>query len=655
MEQKIKETILEELKFIEANQSENGGFLSLSFSETNDLSNTASSETTFHISLILSCLDSLSLKNELIKNIRDRGLMFLLKEKSGIFSWNYWQRNSLDSKRCPCPDDLDDTFAALGCIQKHSPETIDEKAMVDIIRLLISCEEKPGGPYHTWIVESTERASWEDIDIVVNANIMNFLTRQEIQLPNLLEYFETAIQKEDFRSKYYQSPIVVIYFIAKWYQGPHINTLREKILRLQTPQGTWGNILETSLAVSAFLKLKGDPKEVESAIVFIADNIANNHTPYPLYVEEIRKSETTKKNIWSGSACLTSSYAVEALSLYEKASAEDSSVSVNDSAENAKYATIVVSLTKNIFKTSSEMMRRQLDLQMENILTQDTRHEVTLLPFFFYKGLYQDFKYDQASRDVFDLGVANLLGWIGYGIYDGILDHEIESSFLSLANRCVQETRSLLEAVFSESSRTILDTTLKGISEATLWESSSCYLKEISGVFTIPESLPDYGNYEVLAQKSLGHALGCMALGLTIHCSRKVELVEHIRMFFTHYLIARQLNDDAHDWFSDFQKGFLNPVTVLLFKKLKQKQPSRIEIDLTKDEGLLKSIFWNEVIDSVTPLIKNHVAISKKHLDEITVLKDKRYFCNLLDRIEKSAEEAVKGRNQTLKFLNAYE
>ena len=131
-------------------------------------------------------------------------------------------------------------------------------------------------------------------------------------------------------------------------------------------------------------------------------------------------------------------------------------------------------------------------------------------------------------------------------------------------------------------------------------------------------------------------------------------MIHHVEKFFTHHLIARQLNDDAHDWLSDLEKGFLNPVSVRILSKIKEQHPEKIHINLAEDTHMLKSVFWHEIIDNITDLIHEHVSLARTHLKQITILKDKRFFEDLLIPLEKSAHLAQTERDSALKFLEAF-
>lgn len=67
-------------------------------------------------------------------------------------------------------------------------EISSELELLNIVRLLIANEKAPGGPYYTWIVTSTDRAQYPEIDIQTNRCVQFFLARNTIRLDALDTY-----------------------------------------------------------------------------------------------------------------------------------------------------------------------------------------------------------------------------------------------------------------------------------------------------------------------------------------------------------------------------------------------------------------------------------------------------------------------------------
>jgi hypothetical protein len=560
----------------------------------------------FYTALILSCLPQL----------KDHCLDFLMEQKSSRWSWNYQPRTSL----MRYPDDLDDTFIVLSSLYYNAPELITEEAMVAIVNLLIKNEVTPGGPYYTWDIPHVDNPDWNDVDIVANSNIMYFCTQLDISLPPLFSWIEKRIEEGNLDSLYYQSPLTVIYFLSKWYQGKHRTLLIETLF-----EKPWKNPMEIALGVSAYLRLGGEPCQVEDFIIKLVKEVSCDETgAYPFFVERVIEG----KPLWSGSSAFTNACIAEALSLYRnKTTFEKSST---EPYQDIISQIIVRTLARA--PVSNQVKSLQKDFSLPNI---------ALIPYLFFVNLHAHRSSSITLDQVLDLCSANVLGWIGFTFYDDILDGDIHYSHIPLANICTREASHIFHRLTSD--ETVL-TILNGIDEANQWEYDSCKQCMIRTILSLPETLPDYGDYSILAEKSLGHAIGPMIIAGA-----------KVKNFFVPYLIARQLNDDAHDWVEDLRKGFLNPVSIAILTLWKERNPSRKEINLATEKDSLQKIFWEDVIDSVTENILFHVSSARNILPTLDMLSSTEFLETLLTPLEQSAKRALMERDSAKRFMELYE
>ena len=163
-----------------------------------------------------------------------------------------------------------------------------------------------------------------------------------------------------------------------------------------------------------------------------------------------------------------------------------------------------------------------------------------------------------------------------------------------------------------------------------------------------------------MAEKSLGHALGPAAILFSLGYSDKSSEVKSLMKFFKHYLIARQLNDDAHDWEKDLKMGHINAVGAAILKNIKTKEHKdkgvvRGQLSNIKSNELFQRVFWYEVVVDVCQTVLNNVQLARKALQQISIITDPRLFERILVKVEESAKKALKEREETLKFLKAYE
>jgi hypothetical protein len=250
------------------------------------------------------------------------------------------------------------------------------------------------------------------------------------------------------------------------------------------------------------------------------------------------------------------------------------------------------------------------------------------------------------------LGLANLYGWLAYTIYDDFLDGEGKPELISTAN--VSMRRSLENFVGAlpenESFAAFVHHTFDAIDGANAWEVARCRFKLGSAKLQTGR-LPDYGNLEKLADRSLGHALAPMAV--LAAAGQGLDTDEAQKMFraFRHYLIARQLNDDAHDWEEDLRAGLVTPAVVMVLKKIGVRPGKR---DITELISTGRHHFWHVVLPEICELMRSHVRLSREALRSSALVKKDGIMDELLDGIEASASSALNQQKQAEDFLKYY-
>lgn len=569
----------------------------------------------FYTSLIASALSHTT--DAMSSRIKDRAVEFLLKQKSSNWSWNYWQRDTTS----PYPDDLDDTFVALQAITASRSGALDETAWFALTTLLIENETAPGGPYYTWVMGNTARITpWDDSDIVVNANIAIFLRSHGIVLPALELFFEKNSIEDTISSLYYDEEYIVIYFLSKAYGGIYKNLLKEKILSRRNTQGCWNSPLENAFAISSLIRLGEDPTILNSAIHYLIDHHHDGMwRSTPFFIDRRRGADT----IYSSCSAYVSACCVEALTLYNEA------LGTSGETREALFIKDVIVACKNHFSNFSPILQKQAHYLIDFLITKDPKQEIILLPLLFSEQL--SFPVD--PNMVFSLAVANVLGWIGYSVKDAIQDGEPQQEFLACATLCIRKSIAVFHSCATDYfSKEDINDILDSIEEALVWEYTHCHLgaKLLSG--------PAYGDYRMLADKSFGHAIGPLSLA---SLSGDQQQIEYVRTFFQHYIIARQMHDDAHDWQEDLDKGYINSVSSLFITKENYQRPV----------AELNELFWQKYIDTACATITKHIAQARSAIQNITILADSDVLSNLLIPLDLACEQAIAERSKARNFL----
>jgi hypothetical protein len=189
-----------------------------------------------------------------------------------------------------------------------------------------------------------------------------------------------------------------------------------------------------------------------------------------------------------------------------------------------------------------------------------------------------------------------------------------------------------------------------GMDEANAWEVSHCRFAVHDGRVAISE-LPRYGRGTILAKRAFAHALTPMAI-LTLYSANAPEKSRHIKNAFRYYLIARQLNDDLHDWDKDMQAGQASYVVTAILRNMRIRQDS-----YTMDEllPLMRRCFRRTTMPKICQRILLHIALSRKHFAESQLLHANNDVYLLLDNLEQSAHDAMDKqlKSQALAGINA--
>jgi hypothetical protein len=630
-------------------QQKNGSFASLSSFAQDDFGDAIEYSTTFFTATILSCLVSLQ-KNSAISpeipteanNVRKRGVDFLKKEMNPSGSWNYWGHESKGRTAAPYPDDLDDTFAALAALRQYDANLIDGKVFASVAKMLTALEIQEGGPYKTWLIDSNAGQEWQDIDLAVNSTIVYFLSFVGVHLPNLERFMDEAIEADRLESPYYPGLCQVAYFVSRAYRGKFKEKLAELILgKLEGHPGTL-TPLERAMAISTLTNL-GLAEKIPSGKIDDLLKCAEEEgwRPYAFCIDPSRGG----KKSYAGASALTAAFCVEAFAKYLEAT--DARAPKTQENPHASSRTIFRERIKTIAKHECETAGGNIRKIALEKIDATTDERIILLA--------RDFKIAISERGstisaetIERLSLANLYGWLAYTIYDDLLDGEGNSLFLPAANLFSRKLAGQYAALDKKipGAMDLFRSTMDEIDEANAWEQIHCRApKDI-----LPESAPSFENYENLASRSIGHALGPLVELLSLGYARDSKELLAVESFFRHYLIARQLHDDAHDWADDLLRGQINSVAALALKRYGRVPPS---ISIIENLPGLEHLFWTDIINDIAETIIFHVTVARCEREQSGII-DPSFMESALLSLKHDAQKAIEERDEALRFLTEY-
>lgn len=642
----MRKEIITIIAFIKSQQQLNGSFLS--FTSAIKSKKQILLSTTFTTALILASLKETVDAAE-TKNIIDPAVNFLLSEKNPNWSWNYWTHDSANKIVTPYPNDWDDTACALIALSLYKKELITPEVFGAITKLLVATESKPGGPYYTWLFNEQTK-EWEDIDPVVNANIGYFLKLHDINLLPLEKYIEEIITTNNYTSRYYHTPEAVIYFISRYYSGPLTEKLSTYLLNHQNNNGVWENDLLTSLAASSLLRANTDSPLLSAAINHLTKVALNNSwQAYPLYIESHK--ETT---FYNSAPALTAAFALEALTLWDNKQSDNKkqTLKIQNNFPKDLQKTIINKVKKRLTSFPKKNIE-EIDVLLDIMLKKDPSNQITLLPYFFLHTLKPNALI--SNPQLITLGEVNLYGWLAYTIYDNIMDYDSGPELLSIANTCLRELVSIYKEVLSSDGFALFQATMDIMEQANAWE--NVYFQLPKEKVITKEYLREYPN-ELLYDKSLPHAFGPISILLSFGYEISSIETQQTLSFFKNYLAARQLNDDAHDWQEDVDKGFLNSVSSSLLHTYFKNNPNQTTLNLPKEKQNLQKLFWESHISTIAEEINTYIKNAQTNLDQLEglhLLKDRQYFETLLIPLQLSVQQININKQEITDFLDSFQ
>lgn len=644
MSSRISSVIKKAIQFLKRSQTQNGSFSSYSSLDQESFLGAQKLKNNFLPILILDCLNAAQFYPE-TRKIQKKLVSYLLKQRSQNWTWNFWVKYSHEEKTQTYPDDMDDTFCALASLYRYDMKLITGEALSTITRVLLHQEKNVGGPYKTWFVSSKQGEIWQDIDLAVNVNIGYFLSLLGAKIPNITQMIGTAILSNNFTSSYYDQPLPILYFIARWYGSEHKDILKNHIFSLRKKQKNWGNPLNTALAVSSLLRLGADFSELEAPIQSILDQQQNNGA---WKAESFFPNPTIKKKkYFAGSPALSTAMCIEALSEYsQRLNALNKASTKTKTPQQNIFSNI-----EKIFNTFSKELTQTTHPFLEKSKKMDQNGSISLLPYTFVHCLHKKYREAISENQLVELGTGNLLGWMAYTVYDDILDDKRDTNLLPLANTCLRELVLLLFPYFQKEP-SVFQQFFHKMEQANLWEIHNCRFPASKTWVLHKYQLPEFGDYTKLAEKSCGHLLGPLAILLHLGFNSTSPEFKNLQSFFSHYLIARQLDDDAHDWRSDLIRGQINPVgNFVLQKYFSFSKKNTIAINI-KNLKQLEKIFWNSEVDTISKLISKYCKNGSNFLIKDTLLQNKKPFLQLLQKHEESARSAILEKNKILQFIH---
>jgi hypothetical protein len=619
------------LKWLAGQQAANGSFKGQAGPISETFKPTLQHDTVFFTALILICLEKAADADQIIKP----AVKFLKKQAGPLGSWNYWRRESAWSANYPYPDDLDDTALALLALGIHEPSFVSGERLAQLAKLLISNEIRPGGPYRTWLVQPQLYKTWGDVDVAVNANIGGLLEQHAVKMPVLENFMTEKLAAGELGSRYYVGHTPSLYFLSRWYRGAQTAYFKQ-LIRDELRESHNTNGLSLALLLTAGCRLGLATPGLRLSQQRLVKYCKNGCWP-----AEALYADPVIDNIqhYAGSATLTTAFALEALLEF----ANYSHPAPRQTAKTPRVGTAKQALAQA--RSLPDGLRKDYRQAVIAISRHDDQQQINAMANLTAEA------YDQipSSAILGQLNLGSLNGWIAYSVYDDFFDEESRPATLAVANYAHRQAILSYDAALGDDHafQKLVNQTFNIMDNANRWE-----VLNARGHLTgkqLKYKLPAYDQYGKLAERSWGHMLAAVGTLVILGYDMDSQPVRQLQIFFHHFLIARQLNDDAHDWQADLQRGHLSAAVCLLLGDYKPAGPIELDTEITA----LQQHFWQVSIIKIDRLISKHLSLARRALTKSGMIKPV-VFAGWLDALATASNQAATGSKSGRDFIRAY-
>ena len=314
----------------------------------------------------------------------------------------------------------------------------------------------------------------------------------------------------------------------------------------------------------------------------------------------------------------------------------------------------LVALHQHIFReTAKDISQFDESLQplalqfLKRIQKADKSQEIALMPQFFHGSLSKAV----APPPLEILSMANIYCWIAYMIYDHLIDGQSTPEYLPVANVAMRASLRYYQNLFppNHSFQKELQKTFNNMDAANAWELAHCRLQRSDDDSIAFSALPTYGQFGLLARRSFGHALGPLAIA---HFSlQPISSIVSIRKGFHHYLIARQLCDDIHDWQEDIREGSCSAVVAHILRSARVKPGIHTLGNLVPR---MQHNFWRQSMETTNVIIARHIQLSRHYFIKSGCLFTESPLFSLLIRLELTVQQSSEEHARYKDFAATY-
>lgn len=392
--------------------------------------------------------------------------------------------------------------------------------------------------------------------------------------------------------------------------------------------------LGLNLAIAVFLARQD--VRLPKLDAFLTERLSDPRTAFSLFVD----AELLPKLL---DEYRTSDSALAKAAVEERVTSEEARIMKEIfSAANDRFAALPPAFAEDARAVIRRTMRGNPDKQM------------SLMPLYMRQALGSTGRHFSDER-IAEFGLANIFFWTAFIVYDDFWDEDeaAEPRLLPVANLFARHYTAFFERAVPEETGfpVFFHDLMDQLDAANGWEMRACRLNRTGSRVLVPKELPAYGAYDIKFFPAAGHVLGPVAMLLELGYALDGPEVAGLIPYFAHYLIAMQLNDDAHDWKEDLARGHISTVVAKLLAVWKDTHPERKGIDLKKDMSELERLFWFETLIPICESVLEHTKQARTALRTLSFIENHAPLEQFIQRNERVAQEAMAEQRRSVEFL----
>lgn len=293
---------------------------------------------------------------------------------------------------------------------------------------------------------------------------------------------------------------------------------------------------------------------------------------------------------------------------------------------------------------------------LERTIARNSDLQMALMPYYVRQALGAKGRAFTDDR-IAELGLANIFFWTAFIIYDDFWDEDeaAEAELLPVANLFARHYIDTFIAEADAGVRHFFHSMMDCLDCANTWEVQHCRMRRERSFVFLPETSPAYGDYEIKFYPAAGHVMGAVLMLVELGYDTESKECKDLLLYFKHYLVAMQINDDAHDWKEDLERGHISTAIAELITAWKLEHPETSVMDLDRDKEELERLFWFKVLAPLCETALAHTKRSGEALDRLSLLEHPEPLAVFIKENERIARTALTEERQSEGLAAAFQ